>query len=45
VQVEQGDTQRTIPLSALNVDATVAANRARGLDLKIPAKGQIMLGF
>ncbi len=45
VQVEQGGTQRTIPLSALNVDATVAANRARGIDLKIPAKGQIMLGF
>jgi hypothetical protein len=45
VQVEQGDTQRTIPVSALNVDATVAANRARGIDLKIPSKGQIMLGF
>jgi hypothetical protein len=45
VQVEQGDTQRTIPLSALNVDATIAANRARGIDLKIPARGQIMLGF
>lgn len=45
VQVEVGDTQRTIPISALNVDATVAANRARGIDLKIPAKGQIMLGF
>jgi hypothetical protein len=45
VQVEVGDTQRTIPMSALNVDATVAANRARGVDLKIPAKGQIMLGF
>ena len=45
VQVEQGDTQRTIPISALNVDATVAANRARGIDLKIPGKGQIMLGF
>lgn len=45
VQVEVGDKQRTIPLSALNVDATVSANRARGIDLKIPAKGQIMLGF
>jgi hypothetical protein len=45
VQVEQGDTQRTIPMSALNVDATIAANRARGIDLKIPSKGQIMLGF
>jgi hypothetical protein len=45
VQVEQGEKQRTIPLSALNVDATLAANRARGIDLKIPSKGQIMLGF
>lgn len=45
VQVEVGDKQRTIPLSALNVDATVTANRARGIDLKIPTKGQIMLGF
>jgi hypothetical protein len=45
VQVQQGDTQRTIPISALNVDATVAANRARGIDLRIPSKGQIMLGF
>lgn len=45
VQVEQGETQRTIPLSDLNVDATVAANRARGINLKIPGNGQIMLGF
>ncbi len=45
VQVEQGETQRTIPMSALNVDATVAANRARGIDLKIPSKNQLMLGF
>jgi len=45
VQVEQGETQRTIPISTLNVDATVAANRARGINLKIPSKGQIMLGF
>ena len=44
--VEQGDKPRTIPISALNLDATVAANRARGVDIKIPTnKNQIMLGF
>ena len=45
LQVQQGETQRTIPLSDLNVDATIAANRARGVDLKIPSKNQVMLGF
>ena len=46
LRVQQGDTQRTIPLSSLNADATLAANRARGIDLKIPtSKSQIMLGF
>ena len=45
--VQQGDApSRTIPISALNIDATVAANRARGVDIKIPTnKNQIMLGF
>lgn len=46
LRVQQGETQRTIPLSSLNADATVAANRARGIDLKIPtSKTQIMLSF
>jgi hypothetical protein len=46
VRVEQDGMQRTIPLSDLNVDATVAANKARGLNLKFPTdKTQIMLGF
>ena len=44
--IEQEDKPRTIPISALNIDATVAANRARGVDIKIPtSKNQIMLGF
>jgi hypothetical protein len=46
VRVEQGGVQRTIPLTDINVDATVAANHARGLNLKFPTdKTQIMLGF
>ena len=46
VRVEQNGMQRTIPLSELNVDGTVAANRARGLNIKFPTdKSQIMLGF
>lgn len=46
LRVQQGDKQRTIPISSLNADATIAANRQRGIDLKIPtSKSQIMLGF
>jgi hypothetical protein len=46
VRVEQDGMQRNIPLSELNVDATVAANKARGLNIKFPTdKSQIMLGF
>ena len=38
--------QRTIPLSAVNLSETVAANRERGIDLKIPKnKAEITLGF
>ena len=46
LRLQQGETQRTIPLSAVNVDATIAANRERGIDLKIPHnKAEIMLSF
>lgn len=46
LRVQQGDKQRTIPISSLNTDATIAANRQRGIDVKIPtSKSQIMLGF
>jgi len=38
--------QRTIPLATLNIDATVAADRERGIELRIPAgQGEISLGF
>jgi hypothetical protein len=46
LSVQQGQTERTIPLSAVNVDATIAANRERGIDLNIPRdRTQISLGF
>ncbi len=46
LQIVQNDNPRTIPLTAVNLEATVAANRQRGIDLKIPAnKAQIMLSF
>lgn len=46
LRLDQKGTQRTIPLSSLNVNATVAANRERGLDLKIPSnKGQMTISF
>lgn len=46
VRVEQNGMQRNIPLNELNVDETLAANRARGLNIKFPTdKSQIMLGF
>ena len=41
-----GRQQRTIALDKLNVDATIAANRERGIDLKFPTDvNQIFLGF
>ena len=46
LRLQDGQKQRTIPLSAIDLNATVAANRERGLDLKIPAnKAEITLGF
>jgi len=46
LRVEQSGMQRTIPLTKVNLDATLAANHQRGIDLRIPAnKSQIMLGF
>jgi hypothetical protein len=37
---------RSVPLSLLDIDATIAADRARGIDLRIPAdRGEIFVGF
>ena len=46
LRVQQGRTQRTIPLSAVNLEATMAANHERGIDLEVPEnRAQITLGF
>ena len=46
LRVEQDGNQRTIPMSDVNVDVTVAANHQRGVNLKIPtSKSQMMLSF
>lgn len=46
VSLQQDGQERVYPLSKLNVSATVAANRERGLDLKIPDnKAQITISF
>lgn len=44
--VQEGTTERTIPLSALDRKATVSENQKRGLDLKIPtSQSQMTLSF
>lgn len=46
LEVRQGRGVRVVPLSALNLDATLAANHQHGLDLQIPEnRQQITLGF
>jgi hypothetical protein len=46
LQVEQSGRQRTIPMSTVDLNATLAANRERGIDLQIPTgKSQIMVSF
>ena len=44
--VEIGRQQRRISLGKIDVDATIAANRERGIDLKFPTdRNEIFLGF
>ena len=46
VQIQQEGKERSIPLSSVNVSATLAANHARGVDLNIPkSNSQITLSF
>lgn len=46
LKIEQAGVERTIPMSAINRNATEAANEQRGIDLKIPKdSGQITLSF
>jgi hypothetical protein len=44
--VQQGQTERTIPLSAIDVDATIAASRKRGINLTVPkSRSEMTLSF
>ena len=46
LQVDVGRRQRTIPISQLNVDATIAANQQRGIDISFPQdRNSLFLGF
>jgi hypothetical protein len=46
LSVSIGHQQRTVPLAQLDLDATLAANHGRGIDLRIPDDGnQISLSF
>lgn len=46
LKVQEGRQQRTIPLDQVNVDATVAANQQRGIDLTIPRdRNSLFLSF
>lgn len=46
LQIDVNRKQRTIPISQLNVDATVAANQQRGIDVSIPQdRSSLFVGF
>lgn len=46
LQIDVNRKQRTIPISQLNVDATIAANQQRGLDMSIPQdRSSLFVGF
>jgi hypothetical protein len=46
VQLTVDRQQRTVPLAMLDINATLAADRQRGIDLRMPAgQSEISLGF
>jgi hypothetical protein len=46
LQIEVGRQRRTVPLSILDLDATVAANQNRGIELTIPSnRNTVFVGF
>jgi hypothetical protein len=46
LQVVVGGEQRTIALSALDMKATTAANRERGINFKVPqSRSEVFLAF
>jgi hypothetical protein len=46
LKIEDGRQQHTIPVSALDLDATIAANHERGIEVTIPRdRNTVFLGF
>jgi hypothetical protein len=46
LQIQVGRQQRTIPVSSLDLDATVAVNHERGIELTIPRdNNSVLIGF
>jgi hypothetical protein len=46
LQIEVGRQQRTIPISTLDLDATIAGNHERGIEVTIPQdRNAVFLGF
>ncbi len=46
LQIEIGGQQRTIPVSTLDLDATIAANHNRGIEVIVPRnQSTVFLGF
>lgn len=46
IQLMQNGVRRTFPMDAVNLQATLAANKQRGIDLKIPSNNsQMVLAF
>src|SRR6516162_10333123 len=46
LQIDVGSERRTIPVSVLDLDATVAANHQRGIEVTVPRdRATVLLGF
>jgi hypothetical protein len=46
LKIDLGHQRRTIPLSALDLDATIAANHERRIELTIPRdRSMVFIGF
>lgn len=46
LQINVGSDRRTIPVSTLDLDATVAANHQRGIEVTVPRhRATVLLGF
>ncbi|MGB7556535.1 MAG: hypothetical protein WBM04_19375 [Candidatus Korobacteraceae bacterium] len=46
LQIEVGRQRRTIPINSLDLDATIAANQSRGIEVTIPPdRNTVFVGF